>query len=309
MMDQTRRVAVTTASFGEHDEEPLRRLASSGLEVARNETGRTLAPEETTQLLQGCVGVVAGTERYDAAVLASLPDLRVISRVGAGIDAIDADAAAAHGIAVMNTPWGPTLAVAELTLALILDMLRRVSRMDRDVRAGIWKKRMGNQLAGKRVGVVGFGRIGRTVAGKLAALDAEVRFCDLHTPGDPAPCERMTFDELLGWADIVSLHCTMSEGCALMGERELSLMRPGGFLVNTSRGGLVDESALYDALDAGHLAGAALDVYGREPYEGPLSSLDSVVLTPHVGSYAAEGRAGMELEAVENLLAALGEDR
>jgi D-3-phosphoglycerate dehydrogenase len=233
-----------------------------------------------------------------------LPGLRVISRCGVGMDNVDQAAARELGIAVRNTPFGPTLAVAELAVGLALDMLRRIAEQDRALRAGVWKKRMGWLLAGKKVGVVGMGRIGRETAKRFAALGAEVAYADPVAVVEQYP--RMDLPALLAWADMLSLHCSAPEhGGPLLGREELAAMRPGGWVINLARGGLVDEDALAEALREGRLSGAALDVYADEPYQGPLTGLDNAVLLPHVGSYAREGRIRMELDAVTNCLEAL----
>lgn len=299
------RIAITTTSFAENDTTPLSLLERAGFEPLLNTLGRALVAGEPADICAGCAGIVAGTERYDAETLETLAaaGLRAISRVGVGMDAIDHDAAARLGIAIRNTPNGPTDAVAELAIALMFDLLRHVSRMDRDLRAGTWKKRTGRLFASKRVGIIGFGRIGRRVSDLALALGAEVSFTDVCEIDDVPACTLLGSDDLLGWADIITLHCSKTgDGTPLIGERELARMRDGAYLVNTSRGGLVDEGAVAAALASGKLAGAALDVFGAEPYSGPLTGLENVVLTPHVGSYAMESRVEMEIDAVKNLL-------
>ncbi len=299
------RIAVTTSSFAVFDPEPLDVLRRAGAEIVLNPHGRKLTPEETVDLCAGCDGILAGTERLDRTVLEKLPGLRVISRCGVGLDSVDLAACAERGIAVRNTPQGPTRAVAELTAGLILDLLRQVTRMDREVRAGTWRKRMGNLLEGKRVGVVGFGRIGQATGALLRLLGAQIAYFDPFVTEADAP--RMELDDLLQWAEIVTLHCSKTEGAGfLLDARRLGLMREGAWLVNAGRGGLVDEDALFALLSSGHVAGAAIDCFGKEPYAGPLAELPTTILTPHIGSYAAEGRARMELDAARNLLEALG---
>lgn len=299
------RIAITTSSFATYSSKPLDMLKKAGLDWVLNPHGRKLTAEEAVQVIQGCAGVIAGTEPLTAQVLARLPDLKVVSRCGVGMDNVDLKAAAENGVTVVNTPYGPTRAVAELTVAVILDLLRRVSLMDRELRAGVWKKRMGRLVQGKKIGLVGLGRIGQTTAGLLEALGAVVAYFDPAAFHDDY--EKMGLNELLAWSDIVSLHCSAapSDG-PIMGERELSRMNDGAYLVNMARGGLVDEDALYAALESGRLAGAALDGFAKEPYKGPLTGLDNVILTPHAGSYAREGRVQMEIDAAANLLAALG---
>jgi D-3-phosphoglycerate dehydrogenase len=299
------KIAITPSSFATHSDEPLKMFEAAGIEITANPHGRVLTADEAMAILKECDGVLAGTEPLGARVLEALPRLKAISRLGVGLDNVDLEFARSRGISVRNTPDGPTRAVAEVTVGVILDLLRHISRQDREMRGGVWKKRMGNLLLGKRVGMVGMGRIGQATAGLLTLLGAEVAYSD--------PCRLdlchacMDLDALLGWADIVSLHCS-KPSCTgpLIGARELGLMRPGTWLVNLARGGLLDEDALAAALASGRLAGAALDCFAKEPYAGPLAGLDNVVLTPHIGSYAVEGRIKMELDAARNLLEALG---
>lgn len=306
------KIAVTTSSFAEFSDEPLRLLRDKGLEPVMNPHGRTLSEDEAIALLQSCAGVVAGTEPLTGKVMAALPELKVISRCGAGMDSVDLDAAAKRGIAVFNTPDAPTRAVAELTLGLALDLARHISLMDREVRAGTWKKRMGNLLQGARVGIIGFGRIGRAVAALFAALGCETAFFDPMLPASivddaDSRSRRMDMPALLAWSDIVTLHAAKPKnGGPILGAAAIAGMKPGARLLNVARGGLVDEDALAEALRSGKLAGAALDVFGKEPYQGPLSGISTAVLTPHVGSYAKESRILMEVETVHNLLRGLG---
>jgi D-3-phosphoglycerate dehydrogenase len=301
-------VALTTTSFAKYSKKPLELLEDEGIDYVINPHGRKLSPEETVELVSGCKGMIAGTEDLSAGVLERLPELRVISRLGVGMDNVDLAYCRENDIPVRNTPYGPTRAVAELTVGLIIDLLRDVTRMDRAMRSGTWEKRMGRQLSGKRVGIVGMGRIGRATAGLLAALGCEIAYADPLAQCSEYRC--MEIEALLGWADIVTLHCSLSkEHCPVIGGRELSLMREGAWLVNAGRGGLVDEDALYLALDSGRLAGAAVDCFENEPYRGPLAELENVVLTPHIGSYSMESRIQMEIDAANNLIQALCEVR
>jgi D-3-phosphoglycerate dehydrogenase len=299
------RVCVSTSSFATYSREPFELLERAGCEIIVNPKGRALSAEEIVNLAKDCDGLLAGTEPLSAEVLARLPNLRAIARCGVGMDNVDLAAAEARGISVTSTPYGPTRAVAELTVGLMLDLMREVTRMDRELRGGAWKKRMGFLLEGKRVGLVGFGRIGRAVAELLKPFGVQIAYADPNTRDEAYL--RVELDELLAWADIVSLHCAMSaKSCPLLDAERLRHMKPGAWLVNACRGGLVDEEALYELLASGHLAGAAMDCYVREPYAGPLTGLPNVILLPHVGSYAREGRTRMELDAAENLLASLG---
>lgn len=301
------KIAITTTTFGKLDTSPLQLLKDSSLEVVLNSYGRRLNQKELIKLTRNTIGLIAGTETLDSNILNQLPKVKVISRCGAGMDCVDLESAKKLGIKVFNTPDGPTLAVAEFTIGLILSLLRRISLMDREIRDNLWKKRMGTLLSGKQVGIIGFGRIGRKVAELLKAMDTEIYYTDPAVKEKEAgEFMRVGLKDLLKNSDIISLHLSYSkENFRLLGKKELSLMKQGSFLINCSRGRIVDEKALYSALKKGKLAGAAIDVFENEPYNGPLRELDNVILTPHIGSYAKEARVEMEMQAVRNLLEGL----
>jgi D-3-phosphoglycerate dehydrogenase len=301
------RVTITTTSFGKYDSSSLDRLKEERIAYRLNPYGRKLTREEIVELAKGADGIIAGTEVLDDWVLRRLPELKVISRCGVGMDNIDLEVAERLDTRVFNTPYGPTLAVAELTVGLILDLLRKVTLMDRDLREGIWQKQMGSLLHGKKIGIIGFGRIGQKVAELLLPFRLEIAYCDVCDVSCKLACTAKDLSELLGWADIISLHLSCpEENEPIIGRREIQQMKRGSWLINVARGGVVDEEALYEGLSRGHLSGAALDVFQDEPYNGPFITLNNVVLTPHIGSYAKEARAEMERQAVENLIAGLG---
>ncbi|MCI0395258.1 MAG: phosphoglycerate dehydrogenase [Chloroflexi bacterium] len=299
-------VFISTSSFGNMDRQPLAMLEAAGIVYRLNPYGRKLKPEESVQLLVGVDGLIAGTELLDRGVLAQAPRLRIVSRCGTGLDSVDLAAAAELGIRVTNTPDAHVDAVAELTLAGILDLLRRVSCADHLVRQGQWVKPMGRLLRGKTVGIVGLGRVGKALVQLLQPFAVTVLAYDPYQ--DPVFAGQygvryIPLEELLGAADVVSLHLSYSRELRhFVDGTRLALMKPEAILVNVARGGLVDEAALAACLQSGRLAGAYLDTFEQEPYQGPLAGLENVVLTPHIGSYAAEARLRMEMEAVENLL-------
>lgn len=303
-----KKILITTSSFNlDHFKEVETRLISSGLEVMANPYSRRLSSDEVKVLLTGdIVGMIAGVEPLTLGVLESAKYLKVIARCGTGLDSVDLNAAAKFGIRVSNTPDSPTIAVAELTIAHILNLMRQVSLANYAIRQGAWKPLMGRLLSGKTVGVIGYGRIGKKVAKLLSAFGAKVLAYDpvcLHQDG---VATFVSLEELLQTSDIVSLHLPYSEASHhIMGKDEIWQMKPGSMLFNISRGGLVDESALYLALKKKHLSGAGLDAFESEPYLGPLCELDNVLLTSHMGSYAKEARVMQEKEAVSNLLADL----
>lgn len=296
-------IPINTSSFAEFNQEPFNLLVQYGFTPVLNPYRRNLKRHEVIELCSDAIGIIAGTEPLDAEILEKLPRLKVISRCGAGISNVDLVEAQRRGVQVCNTPDAPTQAVAELTLGLMLDMLRRISVMNDLLHRGDWTKCMGSLLSGKKIGIVGYGRIGVAVANLTRAFGCDVAYCDPFV----APLgtdTSLSLECLLKWADIVSLHVSSTE--TLIGNEQIRWMRTGSWLVNVSRGECVDEAALCAALADGHLAGAALDVYSREPYSGPLMEFDSVVMTPHIGSYARESRILMETESVRNLLIGLG---
>ena len=303
------RVLLSVSSFGAADPEPLERLRATGCEVVPNPHGRKLTEDEVVELIGDVDAVIAGTEPLNARVLEQAARLKVISRVGVGLENVDLNAALQYGIAVRNTPDALTDAVAELTLAGMLDAARHVSRMDRALRSGAWNRHMGVLIRGKAVGIVGLGRIGRRVAELLAPFNVELLAADRAPDADAAArlgVEIVEIRELLKRSDIVTLHLP-GVGKPIIGADEIALMKQGAILVNASRGGLVDEAALAAALEQGALASAYVDTFADEPYAGPLTGIDTAVLTPHAGSYAAETRAVMESEAVDNMVDALRE--
>jgi D-3-phosphoglycerate dehydrogenase / 2-oxoglutarate reductase len=305
------RIVISTSSFAPESLAAASRLVEAGFTLQTNPWRRRLGEAEITEFLGGdAVGLIAGVEPLTASVFASAGALRVVSRCGGGLDSVDLDAARRHGVLVSNTPDAPTQPVAELAIAHMLNLLRGVSRCDRQVRAGQWQPRMGGLLQGRVVGLLGFGRIGRRVAGLLAGFGARV-LCSDPALSDRSEClpggvSAVGIEQLLRESDIVSLHLPYGPGAHHIIDRAaLSVMKPTALLVNVSRGGLIDEVALYEALVSERLAGAGLDVFESEPYSGPLTALDSVLITAHMGSYAHEARIAMEREAVANLLAGL----
>ena len=299
-------IYVTLSTFAEFDVSPLNRLRESGIPFSLNTTGKRVTPKQLIEEGAGATVLIAGVEAYDAATLARLPAVRCISRCGVGVDAIDLGAARARGITVLNTPDVTTEAVAELAVAMMLALSRQLARQSELVRRREWKRLEGHLVAGRTVGLVGLGRIGRRVAELLKPFG--VRLLATDPKADPAwaaqqGIELVTLARLLSGSDIVSLHASSSAAAPLaLGDSELGSMKRGAFLVNVARGSMVDEVSLVRALQSGQLGGAALDVYPQEPYAGPLCDLPNVVLTPHFATLAVETRVAMELECVDKAL-------
>jgi D-3-phosphoglycerate dehydrogenase len=303
------KILTSPSSFGQVGPEPVDLLVKNGYEVIDNPYGRKLTEDEVIEIAKDCIGIVAGVEPLTSRVMDALPKLKCISRVGIGMDSVDLKYAAEKGIIVTNTPDGPTRAVAELTLAMTLSLLRKIPQAHYDLKNRVWKKQVGNLVLNKVVGVVGLGRIGKLVSQLFRGIGNPVIGYDPYADAVWAAdngIELMDMDALLAKADILTVHVPGNEdGSAVIGTEEITLMKNGAFLINISRGGIVDESALYDALKNKKLTGAAIDVFSEEPYTGPLCDLGNVILTPHLGSYAEEGKLLMEIDAVNNLINAL----
>jgi D-3-phosphoglycerate dehydrogenase len=215
---------------------------------------------------------------------------------------VDLEAAKKLGIKVCNTPYGPTTAVAELTLGVMICMLRLVSQMDKAMHEGKWTKRIGVQLEGKTVAIIGFGRIGRKVASLLKPFRVTLIVVDPDLQGKVDGVKVLSLNKALTEADIITIHLSGEQ--QIIGDNEFKCIKDGAFLLNVARGGTINEESLIRALENGKIAGAWLDTFSTEPYTGPLINYPQVILTPHVGSYTLECRRSMEMEAVENLIEA-----
>ena len=299
------KILITPSSFGQCGLEPIEILKENGFEVANNPYGRKLTPDETVALAADVIGVLAGVELYNEEVINQLPNLKCISRVGVGMDSVDTPYAKSKGIEVVNTPNGPTKAVAELSIALAFDLLRDVSLSDRRMRNGVWKKSIGRLIEGKMVGIVGLGRIGKATAKLYQALGCTIIASDKYPDEKWADQNNVSFmelNDLLQKAEIISLHVPGTSGEPLINGKELSLLREDAILINLARGGVVNESDLFTKLSERNDLKVALDVFEAEPYNGSLIELENVTLTPHLGSYAKEAKLEMEIQAVQNLL-------
>lgn len=250
--------------------------------------------------------LVRSATKVPAEALADAAQLRVIGRAGAGVDTIDVDAATERGIAVMNAPDGNTLAAAEHAISLLFALARHIPRADAGMKAGQWPKNglTGFELEGKKLGVIGLGRIGGTVARKAQGIGMEVAAHDPFLPASAAgkgSVPLKTLEELLAWADIVTLHIPRTkETTNLLSEASMRSMKKGAYLINAARGGLVDEAALLALVEEGHIAGAALDTFVTEPLpaDSPLRDNPKLILTPHLGASTSEAQ-----QAVSTILA------
>lgn len=290
--DTANQVVVTWPGFDPDDPETGGFLRSNGLRIGLSPKLGPRTPAEVSQLMANAVAAIVSTDPFDRSVFDAAKRLRVVARVGVGTDTIDVSAATKAGVVIITTPGANEETVADHTLALILAAVRRVVEHDASVRRGEWN-RAGRltawDLHGRIVGLVGFGRIGQAVARRLRGFGVDLIACDPFVK-PPNAVRLVDLDELLGSADIVSLHVPLLPTTrGLIGLREITLMRPDTILVNTSRGGIIDEERLIDALESRRLRAAALDVFQDEPPTSRrLLELPNVVLTPHIAGLSVD---------------------
>jgi D-3-phosphoglycerate dehydrogenase len=303
-------VLVSAPDFGRIGDEALRLLRDAGCRITSNPGSGTLTEDALVVAVADADAMIAGVEPVTARVLDAAPRLRVVARRGVGCDTVDVAAATERGVAVTITAGALTDAVADHAMALLLAVARRVPQFDRLVKSGGWDRVPGVDLGGKTLGLLGFGAIGRAVARRAAGFGMRVLACDVLPDAAAAEALGVTLcgqDTVLAESDFVSLHVPLGPTTrGLIGATALRRMKPSAYLINTSRGPVVDEAALLQALRDGTLAGAGLDVFEHEPTRNrALVELDSVVATPHVASHTVETVARMERSCAEAVLATL----
>ncbi|HET7412073.1 MAG TPA: phosphoglycerate dehydrogenase [Pararhizobium sp.] len=304
------RILITPRSLTAEPPSELGRLRNAGHELVFATSGRMPDEAELLQLVPGVEGWLAGVEPVSPAVIAAADRLRVISRNGSGIDNLPMDLLRARGVHVTRALAANATGVAELALGLVLCGCRQIHEVSHGVRAGQWPRIKGREVEGAVAGIVGAGAIGRKMAGFLASLGAEVLACDPYRPdlGNLAEAVRyIDLPELLARCEIVSLHCPMPEdGRPLIDAAALSSMPAQAVLINTARAGLVDETALREALDSGRIAVYGTDVFAEEPPAlGSLASHPSVIATSHIGGLTGASVRRATKSAVDDLLSHL----
>jgi D-3-phosphoglycerate dehydrogenase len=293
-------------------------VAEEGLELLRPHAHVVVLAERSQDALADALReadalLVRSETRVTASLLDTAPRLRVIGRAGAGVDTIDVEAATARGIVVVNAPGGNAVAAAEHTLALMFALARRVAAADASLKGGEWSRSryVGVELTGKTLGLVGLGRVGTEVARRARGLEMHVLVYDPYVPDEHVRRlghEPVELDALLHQADFVSLHVPLTDATrGIMNAERLGRMRPGAFLVNCARGGLVDQAALLEAMESGHLAGVGLDVYAQEPVspDDPLPRHPKVVATPHLGASTVEAQSNVAVQVAQEVVAVL----
>jgi D-3-phosphoglycerate dehydrogenase len=310
MKNQTIFIALST--FAADDKKPLQLLEASGFPYKIHQSGKRITPEELLRDGIDASVIVAGVESYDIHTLSHLKGLQCISRCGVGIDAIDLDFARKNNICVVNTPMVPVQAVAELALTMFLALSRNIRQQSNLMKEKRWERITGHLLSGRTIGLIGFGRIGQKVASLSNAFDAKVIAFDPYADKkleEQLNIRLVSFEDLLSQSDIVSIHASkVSDHPVIIGESQIGRMKDGAMIVNMSRGEMLDETALINALNSGKISGAGLDVFSKEPYHGPLCDFDQVILSPHCATLTYETRSEMEIQCVENAIAFLNGD-
>jgi len=298
------KVLITTVPFGKNNRFPLDLLENAGIEYLVNPHNKKLTENQLSELIGDFEVLIAGTEQITDKVMSQAPKLKLISRVGIGLDSVDLNAAKKRGIKISYTPDAPAPAVAELTLSMILTLLRSVHVSNLQMHHGNWERIFGRRLTDVTVGIIGVGRIGTHLLrcmsgfGKINILANDIM--PNNQLNRDFNLEWVTKDQIYKESDIISLHLPLTFLTRNMICREhLLQMKKGAFVINTSRGGIINEDDLYKAMEEGHLGGAAIDVFENEPYTGKLIEIDRCLLTAHMGSMSIDCRSQMEIEATE----------
>jgi D-3-phosphoglycerate dehydrogenase / 2-oxoglutarate reductase len=299
---------ITTIPFGDKDRLPLELLESSNIDYLINPLGKKLTEDELAELITDFDVVIAGTEPITAKVMDRATNLKMISRVGIGLDSVDLLAAKERDIKVSYTPDAPSPAVAELTIGLIISLLRSIHVSNSELHSGKWKRFLGRRLSEVTIGVIGVGRIGSRVIRRTKPFGTPRLLVN-----DTNPSKRSDLlDFKLDWvskekiykeADIISIHTPLTSVTKNMITKEILLsMKKDAIIINTARGGIINEDDLYEVMKSGHLSGAAIDVFNEEPYTGRLREINRCLLTAHMGSMSEDCRTKMEIEATKEAI-------
>lgn len=289
-MADGKKVLVTATNYSTYCAAAKKLLEDNGVKVVENTQGRPMTREELLSVVGDIDGVVVGVDTWNEEIFAHAPKLRAMARFGVGVDNIDLEAAKNHGIQVSNAKGMNSNPVAELTVGLILSTLRNVPAFNASIRQGLWDRFMGRDLAGMTVGLLGFGDIAQRVARKLSGFDVTICAYDLYPNLEKAEqlhVDMVSMDEVLHRADVVCMHLpSLPATYHIMNEGAFGKMKDGSYFINTARGALVDEQALYQALCSGKLRAAAIDVFDQEPVtkDNPLFTLPNLFATPHTAA-------------------------
>lgn len=299
-------VVATARGFCAHDGLHRRLITDAGYELRLQARTAPLEPAELRELVTDADALILGLDRCDESVFAAGKRLKVVARQGVGVDAVDLDAAARHGVIVTNTPGANTIGVAELVFGMLLSLARHLREADAGVKAGGWPHLPGWELNGRSLGLIGLGQVGRAVASRAAAFGMKVQGFDPYAPEVPG-VTRVSLADLWRSSDVISLHVPLTpENRHLIDEEVLGVVRPGAIIINTARGGLIDDAALARALVDGRVAAAACDAFEQEPPGGsPLLAAPNFLATSHLGASTLESSLRMAEAAARNALKVL----
>jgi len=298
------KVLITTVPFGQNNRLPIELLETAGVEYIINPLNKKLTEKELVSMVSDIDLIIAGTEIISDFVMDKAKNLKMISRVGIGLDSVDLLAAKNRGIKVSYTPDAPAPAVAELTIGLLITLLRSVHVSNMQMHQGKWSRFFGKRIANTTIGIIGLGRIGSRVLNRLAVFGTP-RLLVNDISADPAldrkfKLEWVDKETIYKESDVISLHVPLTAATKnMITEKELRMMRDDAILINTCRGGVINEVDLYNVMNSGHLSGAAIDVFEEEPYSGRLNEIERCILTAHMGSMSVDCRIRMEIEATE----------
>lgn len=297
------KVLITTVPFGEKNRLPIDLLEKHGIEYLINPLNRKLTENELTEMLSDFDAIIAGTDKISKKVMDKASKLKHISRVGIGLDGVDLLEAKKRGIKVSYTPDVPAPAIAELTLGMMLTLLRSTHVSNSKMHQGNWHRIFGRRLSNVTIGLIGVGRVGTRIIKHLQSFDSpKILANDLSNLVKELnlPVQWTSKEQIFKEADIITLHLPLT-GLTKnsIKEEHLLLMKKDAIIINTSRGGIINEKDLYNVMKSGHLSGAAIDVFEQEPYNGPLKEIERCFLTSHIGSMSVDCRIKMEIEATE----------
>jgi D-3-phosphoglycerate dehydrogenase len=307
-------IFITTPSFGAQSDAPWDAIAAAGHTVRRPVASHPLTPQQLRDEIGSAEALIVGLDTVDASVFAAAPSLRVVGKHGVGVDNIDLVAAEASGVRVVNAPGSNSGAVADLTFGLMLALARHILPAHQSMLDGRWDRFPGIELAGRTLGLVGFGRIGQAVAKRATGFDMTVIAYDPYLPPHlfgEAGAEQVGLHEVVQRSDFLSLHMPGSvDSAPILDASFLSSMKQGAFLINAARGGLVDEHKLAQMLIDGRLGGAALDAFNREPLpeSSPFRGIPNLILTPHIGAFSDLANANMGVMVAEDVARVLRGD-
>lgn len=303
------KVLISITSFSEHDSKAREMLEENNIELISNKENIKFTESKLLDLVSECDAIIAGTEKISEKVISSGKKLKIISRVGIGVDNIDLLSAKKNNVKVSYTPDVPAPYLAEMTIGIMLTMLRNLHISNLNMHRGIWSRYFGRSISNSTIGIIGYGRIGKNITNKIQSLTPKkILIYDILSDVDlnEKNLEWASLDRIYKECDLISIHLPLNSSTYnLIKKEDLLKMKSNAIIINNSRGGIINEESLYEVLKSGHLSGAAIDVFENEPYTGKLLEIDNCLLTAHMGSMSVECRSEMEIQAAEDVIRCL----